>query len=108
MCGKVSSHTGKVVLCFFDILLADGYGHILIDGDSLFIVSTQGNSIFFHWAVSSLSFLKLIWFLGLWAAKSADTIYIQSSDAVLTPNGFGVAISTAVMRLHSKQRMFKR
>ena len=47
MCGKVSSHTGKVVLCFFDILLADGYGHILIDGDSLFIVSRRVTAYFF-------------------------------------------------------------
>ena len=32
--------------------------------------------------------------------------YNQSFGAILTPDGFGWAISTAVMRLHDKQRMY--
>ena len=32
---KVSTHTGKIIAGFFDVLLADGYGHILILHDGI-------------------------------------------------------------------------
>ena len=41
-------------------------------------------------------------------SQSVNINYSQSFGFALTPNGFGVAISTAVMGLHDKQRMFKK
>ena len=49
-----------------------------------------------------------IYSAALTCSQTVNINYNQGSGAILTPGGFGMAISTAVIRLHDKQRMFKK